>query len=238
MISSQINAGRLIEFDSAAHTYTWVQSGARKRLPSVTQALSIISGYWFVDRKILEAARIFGQHVHLATHYFDRGVLVERTLDPELRFYLDQYKQFLFDTKFQIIESEQIVDHPRLGYAGQLDKGGLWKRSTYLLDLKSGCVPRTVGPQTAAYQAARGENGDRPRRRLCLQLARDRYKIIACEDRSDFDQFMSALNNYRFIHRSRNPYAEQSIEGEQIAAAHPDPEIQRERAAAAWAAGS
>lgn len=193
-----------IIFEHAAHRY-WLaeDSGARVQIPSVTQALQVIErGFRFVDADTLERARDFGRHVHLATHLFDRGELNEDTLDPELALYLAQYKQALYDTGAQVIASEEIVYNETARYAGQLDKRWAWKRSTWLCDLKSGIVPRTVGPQTAAYQQAAK---DRPRKRACLQLRRNDYRLILLEDLTDYSYFISALNCHRFNQR-KIPY--------------------------------
>jgi hypothetical protein len=188
----------LIRFDPIGHIYR-LENGTR--IPSVTQALSIVErGFEFVAPEILDRAREFGRNVHLATHLFDRGTLNEPRLDPELAPYLAQYKQFLFDTKARVIASEEIVYCEQMRYAGQLDKRLAWKRSTYLCDLKSGAVPHTVGPQTAAYQRA---SIYAPRKRICLQLKRDTYRLIVQDDLSDFSLFISALNCYRFTQRGR-----------------------------------
>lgn len=185
----------MIELDEETHTYT----NAGRVVPSVTQALSVIErGFGFVDPELLDRARRFGSNVHTAVDYFCRGVLVEKTLDPEIARYLFQFKRFLHETKFAALESEQLVYNAGVGYAGKFDIKGLWKRTSWLLDLKSGAVPRTVGPQTKAYQIAHREP---PRKRACLQLMRDNYKLRLLDDVSDFSIFVSALNCYRFLNR-------------------------------------
>lgn len=195
----------MLTFDAPTHIYRW----DGQIVPSVTTALRVIErGFGFVSEEILDRAREFGRHVHLATHLFDRGELNEATLDPELALYLAQYKRFLFDTKAQVIASEEIVYSKASGYAGQLDKRYAWKRSTWLGDLKSGQVPRTVGPQTAAYQRASIEP---PRKRLCLQLRRMDYRLIILDDSTDFHYFLSALNCHRFNQR-KTPYGYQESE--------------------------
>lgn len=193
-----------IIFEPQAHKYFLADpKGSRLQIPSVTQALQVIErGFKFVDADTLERARDFGRHVHLATHLFDRGELNEDSLDPELALYLAQYKQALYDTKAQVIASEEIVYNETAGYAGQLDKRWAWKRTSWLCDLKSGIVPRTVGPQTAAYQQAAKE---RPRKRACLQLRRNDYRLIMLEDLTDYSYFISALNCHRFNQR-KIPY--------------------------------
>lgn len=185
----------MIALNEATHVYT----AEGRVVPSVTQALSIgVNTFDFVDSDVLDRARRFGNHVHLMTELFDNGELNEDTLDPELALYLVQYKKFLHDTGMVITETERLVHNRGCGYAGKFDKKSLWKRTTWLLDLKSGAVPVTVGPQTAAYQRAHPEP---PRKRAVLQLARDRYRLRILEEAADFTIFMSALNWYRFLNK-------------------------------------
>lgn len=191
-----------LTFTEADHTY---RKGDRM-IPSVTTILrraeihieqngQVSTPFEFVQSDVLRRAQIFGRHVHLATDLFDRGELDEENLDPLLRPYLDAYKLFLSETGFVVTHSEALVYNARQRYAGRLDKRGTWKCSTWLLDLKSGLVPRTVGPQTSAYQQACEE---KPKRRLCLQLMRNRYKLHRCEDSADWSIFLSALNLHNF----------------------------------------
>ena len=151
-----------------------------------------------VDPELLERARRFGQHVHAATDLLDRNNLDEETLDSGLVAHLDGYKLFLLETGFTVTHSEEQLYNPRQKYAGTLDKRGIWKGTTWVLDLKSGAVPRTVGLQTAAYQQACEE---KPRRRLGLQLLPNNYKLHACEDPADWSYFVSFLNVHRYMHK-------------------------------------
>jgi hypothetical protein len=186
-----------ITLEAESHTY---RVGERV-VPSVTQVLRAIENFDRVPADLLESARRFGQHVHAATDLFDRGVLDEENLDLPLLPYLNAYKLFLSESGFVVQHSEEVVYNAQHKYAGTLDKRGLWKNTTWLIDCKSGAVPRSVGPQTAGYQKACAEP---PRRRLCLKLMRNRYRLIACDDASDWHLFLSCLNitqfNARTIH--------------------------------------
>lgn len=183
-----------LTFDAVTHTYRWKE----RLVPSVTTVLRAIDNFDRVDPQLLEQARIFGSHVHAATDLLDRDELDEEQLDLQLLPWVNAYKLFLSETGFAVTHSEQRVYNSRQRYAGTLDKRGLWKGTTWLLDLKSGAVPRSVGLQTAGYQHALDE---KPKRRLCLQLGRNRYKLIRCEETSDWSYFVSYLNVYRFNHR-------------------------------------
>jgi hypothetical protein len=186
--------GAELTFDVATHTYRY--SG--RVVPSVTQVLRPIDNFDRVDPELLERARAFGSHVHAATDLFDREDLDEEDLDANLLPYLSAYKLVLSETGFVVTHSEQRLYNARQRYAGTLDKRGTWKGTTWLLDLKSGAVPRSVGLQTSAYQQACEE---KPKKRLCLQLMRNRYRLIKCEEASDWSFFVSFLNTYKFMHR-------------------------------------
>ena len=178
----------MIEFEPATHTYR-VDGVAR---PSVTQILRPLeSSFAFVDARVLQAAREFGQHVHKAIELFNLGELDEAALDPALAPYLAQWKKFIFETGFEWCTGEQLVYHAKLCYAGRLDMTGIMRRKVWLIDIKSGAVPKTCALQTAAYQ---GATSVKVRKRAALQLAPDRYRLIAHEDSSDFAYFQSCLN--------------------------------------------
>jgi hypothetical protein len=203
----------VLTFDADSHTYKY----GDRPVPSVTRILRIANlrfdesgaimrdGLEFVDPALLKRARIFGQHVHLATDLFDRGELDEERLDANLLPYLGAYKLFLSETGFHVTQSEELVYHARYKYAGRLDKRGTWRATTWLLDLKSGLVPRTVGLQTAAYREACAE---KPRKRICLQLMRNRYKLHKCDTDTDWSHFLSALNLYYFNDRTLHAHSE------------------------------
>lgn len=103
-------------------------------------------------------------------------------------------------THFKVTHSEERVYHEQLKYAGTLDVLGSWKGTSWLIDLKSGAVPRSVGAQTAAYREACTAE---PQRRMALQLKPNDYKLIPCNDPSDFHLFTSCLNIHNFLNRGR-----------------------------------
>jgi hypothetical protein len=201
----------VLTFEQETHTYRY----GERVIPSVTQILQPLQGLqaWIDGARseyersrrlaILEAASDFGTNVHLACHLFNIGELDEAALDPSLAPYLAGYKLFLSETGFVVTGSEVRVLDKLKRYAGTCDLYGLWKNTTWAADLKSGIVPTTVGAQLAAYQEAAPE---RPRRRLCIQLKPNAYKLHECKEVSDFSLFNSALNVHQFqqIHKLRN----------------------------------
>lgn len=193
-----------LQFDAAEHRYTV----AGERWPSVTEVLEPLNELDGIPRAVLKAAAEFGTHVHMATDLYDKGILDEPALDPHLAPYLAGWKLFLRDTGAKVLHSEVRVAHPKLRYAGTLDKIVQWTRRRSIqsqIDIKSGLVPRTVGPQTAAYNAAGESMGVawwRPNTdRYCLQLKPDAsYRLTKLTDASDWSIYLSALN----LHRWRN----------------------------------
>lgn len=188
----------MLEFDAASHTY----SVKGRVVPSVTQVLQAIENFDHVPFAVLEAAREFGTHVHQACDLLNRGVLDEESLDPQLVPYVNGWKRCLSETGMVVTHSEEKVYNPKMRYAGTLDSRANWKGTTWVIDLKSGAVPRSVGPQLEAYRHAC--SGDMPRRRLCVQLKPNDYKLIACNDLNDFSLFTSALNIWHFLHRGQS----------------------------------
>lgn len=193
-----------IDFNVERHEYR-LPTGARIR--SVTDALSVVTNFDRIPPETLERARIFGHHVHKTIHYFCIGNLHEPSLTPDVRSRLFGFKRFMHDTKFEVTASEEIVVDRSERYCGTLDLRGRWlrrgRRDSALIDLKSGAVPKTVGPQTAGYQYACDEP---PRLRFALQLGENTYRAIPLTDKADYSFFISCLNVFKFSLKE-NPYA-------------------------------
>lgn len=183
-------------FDAETHRYT-VNGRA---VPSVTTVLSILQDFGAVPAEVLARAAEFGTHVHQAVHMSNEGTLDEASLDPALAPYLEQWRRFLTETGAIVIQSELRVFHRGLRYAGTVDSIAEWRGSRCVIDVKTGEVPRTVGPQTAAYAMAyqSSECGPMPRRRYCVQLTADTYKVHPLTDPADWSLFQSCLNVWRF----------------------------------------
>lgn len=200
----------LVEFEPTEHRYTLKTTKSRVR--SVTDALSVITNFDRVPPDVLERARLFGHHVHYAIHLFVIGDLHEESLDEALRSRLFGFKKFLHHTKFEPTHSEEIVLDSSYRYCGMLDLRGRWLRrgfaSSALIDLKSGAVPKTVGPQTAGYQQA--VEGDKPRLRFALQLKEYDYRLIPLTDEADYSHFVSCLNVFKLSLKD-NPYEETRV---------------------------
>jgi hypothetical protein len=179
-----------LQFDAESHIYRF--NG--RIVPSVTQILSILNDFSMVDPERLEASADFGRNVHAAIDLDNKGELDEEALDGELLPYLNQWRLFLRESGFKVTASEQRIYHKAMGYAGTCDTL-VGQNTSWVLDIKTGAIPRTVGAQLAAYQHALEP---RPRRRLCLALTANNYSLRECKSLADFSLFQSCLNIWRF----------------------------------------
>lgn len=189
----------VLAFDPVAHRY---HVGDRE-LISVTTALTeagLIDSRWFTDES---AAR--GTYVHAAIQLHHEGDLAEDSLDPVLQPYFAAYLKFLSETGFQIDACEERLCDETLGYAGTLDLRGRIPRKALrfpgidVIDIKTGMVPRHVGPQTAAYARMLPRELGAVRWRWALHLRDDAtYSLIPLEKRTDETVFLSALTVAQF----------------------------------------
>ena len=186
-----------LAFDESAHRYTL---GGRE-VPSVTQVLGLLMDFGGVAAEVLARAAEFGSHVHEAIDLDNKGDLDEAGLDAALLPYVATWRRLLADMGATVVESELRLADARMGYAGTLDAVLEVRGRRVLVDIKTGVVPRTVGPQLAAYEHLLVANGHpKPLRRLCAQLLGDEYRLHDCKDPADWSVFLSALNCWRFIH--------------------------------------
>lgn len=193
----------------ADHRY-WTEGGLE--LPSVTSILRPV-----IDddagRFYTEASRQRGTDIHQAiADHFDGLAPV---LTPEAAPYWPPLLKFLRESGFQIESAEQVVADEAVGYAGTYDflgwlaQYGRSSTEVDLVDVKTGAVPRTVWPQTAAYaRPLRSRYG--VIRRWCLQLTPDRCRLVPLNvqpsgrvdrlaDRRDETLFLAAhtISNFR-----------------------------------------
>jgi hypothetical protein len=207
--------GDLLTFNAQTHTY---RLGSRV-LPSVTtilreSELCNFSSPWFTDE-----VRDRGTRVHAAIEALVNGAEVDDaiTVPPlsagldaelrpceELRPYVLAFQQWQRDERMDITGTEVRLSDEALGYAGTIDITGERNgatRNKYVVDVKCGSVPPSVGPQTAAY--ARLLN-DGWWFRASLNLRKDgTYRYDLLEDDQDEDDFLAAL---RLYHRRRHKY--------------------------------
>jgi hypothetical protein len=192
-----------VEYDDASHTYT--VNG--ERFPSVTEICDLMQiwsmlreGYtWTVAREVMRAAAEFGQNVHEAAHLDNLGILDYDALDPQLKPYVDGWRKFLSDLKGIVVASEVIVVSMSHKYAGRLDAIVRIGKQLWLIDIKAtALIPRTAGPQTAAYKHA---HGDSKLRRRVVRLTGDGigYESKILDEPTDFSNFDAALKMFRWF---------------------------------------
>lgn len=201
MTTSPASTASELTFDAERHEY---RCGG-VRWPSVTQVCDYLQELDGIPVHYLQAAAAFGRNVHYACHLHNVGALDYGALDSELKPYVDAWRAFLKDTGAVVIASEKIVWNHRLQYAGTLDSKCIIRRRRELVDIKSTAdMPRTVGPQVAAYAEA-----DEPgiRRRVVRLKPDGTYDSQLLTKKTDFNLFLSALNVFNFKHR-RGIYAD------------------------------
>lgn len=183
-----------ITFDPVAHAY----QVDGKPVPSVTQCLDWLVDWSVVPPALLEYKSALGAAVHQMVHLACRDELDEDDLDPVLRPYLAQWRKFVAESGYTILQSELVVSHP-IGYAGTLDlvlgRVARTRLKRYVCDIKTAkAIPSTVGPQVAAYAEAYKAGGGSYDGRKVLRLWPDGCKLDDLNDPADWSVFLSAKN--------------------------------------------
>jgi hypothetical protein len=195
-----------LQFDEAAHRYTF----DGRPVPSVTQILKPLSmaEYRGVDRATLDLAAWRGRAVHKMIELDLRDDLDVDALSDELQPYYTAWKNFQSLSGFTCHASEAQVYSVRHRYAGTLDLYGELNGKLVLVDCKrTAAVPRTAGPQTAAYLHAYAEHiaHDDPRHpvwtadRYALHLRADgSWRLVPFKDPADLRVFLSCLTIHQW----------------------------------------
>lgn len=193
-----------LQFDAESHTYTV----GGKVLDSVTQILKPLSAaeYRGVSADVLDRAAQLGKAVHAVIELDNKRVLDVDALDPLLVPYYGHWRQFLAQSGFKPLLSEEKLHSLRYGYAGALDLFGTLNGEAALIDAKRTVkVPRLAGPQTAGYEillrerrpdlidAACSGPGNGRVHRYALHLTPDRWQLVPFKDPNDQRVFLSAL---------------------------------------------
>lgn len=201
----------MISFEEETHTYRDQQGNV---VPGVTRILKPLEDFEFVPQEVLQAAADFGTKVHKAVEWHIAGTLDWNSLDEALVPYVKAADVWLAQTKPDVLATEALLYHERHGYAGLADIVYQFKRrQRYQLavgDWKSSVVlPRTVGPQTAAYASAYEDMHGLKKRlyRNCIILKPDGLPKDEPQNDLAFDQaiFQSCLNVYRFKNPKPTP---------------------------------
>lgn len=190
----------MIEFNEERHEYR--QNGII--IPSVTQVLQaggLTPDFSMVSAEDLVWKANLGTQVHAATALDDEDNLGD--YDPQIAGYIEAWRRFKAECNFTPMLAEQIVYSKKYGYAGTLDRIGLMAGANVLLDIKTASVVdlMCVGPQTAAYEAASNEQNKTKAnyKRYAVKLLPDgKYKLLACNNKMDFQVFLCALSLYNW----------------------------------------
>lgn len=145
-----------LTFDAELHEYR--ADGVV--LPSVTQILQPLTAieYAGVSRDLMDRAAALGRAVHRVIELDLLDDLDVNSLTEALHPYYLAWRNFQAMSGFACDLSEHRVHSARYGYAGTLDLAGTLNGRFVIIDAKrTAQVPRTAGPQTAAYRAALAE---------------------------------------------------------------------------------
>lgn len=191
-----------LTFREEDHTY-WDDAGL---VPGVTTVIeTVCQSFAGIPDAFLIPAQERGTAVHKATELDDLEILDEDSLAADLTGYLEGWRKFKADTRFEPERVEEKVFHQKLRYAGTLDRTGTmaWRRSRrkVLIDVKTGGKARGIGLQLAAYQAAlKEQRGDDIKTRLSVHVRADgTYRIEEYTNPSDMRVFIAMLTAYRWM---------------------------------------
>ena len=197
----------MFTFDAAAHEYRL--NGVR--LPSVTQITQGLTNYDGIPAEILERKRLIGSATHLASEFYDNGILDESTVDPVCEGYFQAYKAFRRDHAAKIWCNEKRLFSERHGYAGTLDRvfefcgghKGFWMAGDFVqIDLKTVAqLQPATAVQMAGYQLMLPPLPvPRTRvKRVALQLKPNAtYKLEPYIDPDDEQVFLASLRTFKW----------------------------------------
>lgn len=191
-----------LTFDEDAHLYYY--EGAR--VPGVSSIIQPLQDLSHINDDVLERKSQLGTAVHLCTEFYDHNDLDESTVLPEWMPYLNAWAEFRRVEKFEPLLIEAFIFHPKLRYAGKLDRFGLFGGQPCVIDIKTVVqMGPHIGVQLAGYEKALAANPPAEIQelqvawndllRIGLQLRKDgTYKFWPYRDPNDGATFVSLLN--------------------------------------------
>jgi hypothetical protein len=187
------------DFDEANHVYTW--EGRRVRnVTGILDRAGMKCKFFRPEPHYKER----GSAVHYCTQLLDRDELDTQELwkhdglkakDRQIRGFVEAYMLFQSDVRPTILLSESPLYSPHYDVAGTLDRGLVIVRRHGILDIKTGTLPDSTGPQTAGYASLLfdGEPVPSDIGRWGLRLMKtSKYKLKLFEDSRDYEKFESA----------------------------------------------
>jgi hypothetical protein len=170
-------------------------------VPSVTQILEPLSAhqYRYVAGQVMDDAAALGKAVHRMIELDLRDDLDTDTLPSALRMYFEAWRNFRELSGLHSMRSEYRVYSPSYNFAGTLDLAGELNGRAAIIDTKrTAAVPRTAGPQTAAYRQALHESDTqvgpvwKDADRYALHLRKDgTWRLVPFKDNNDLRVFLA-----------------------------------------------
>lgn len=189
-----------VTFEEYGHVYR-VNDVVERSVTQVLEAAGI-SDFSGVPPDILRFAQERGTAVHAATHYDDEGALDEATVDPVIGGYLEGWRKFRRDKRFNPREIEKLV-YRRVSFAGADARVpaendvvviGRFDREGYvpmlrdaIIDIKSGEEAESWPVQLAPYVRAFSRTAQWTHERVVVQLRRNGDYKTFVYPRADFD---------------------------------------------------
>ena len=181
-------------FSEELHQYTL----GKEIIPSVTQIINSagLHPFDFIHPDKLRELADRGRIVHKITELYDSGLLDESTVDPKLTGFLDAWKKFRAEFKFEVTASEKMMLYEQLKYAGTCDRTIYRDGKTMILDIKTGQYHPSYEAQIAAYTKMAGLDADIG---YCVTILEDgNYKLTKCDVTRGWTLFLSCLNICKF----------------------------------------
>lgn len=191
---------KLLFFDN---THTYEVDG--EKLPSVSQIIRFISReiYGEISQYHLDAGAERGTKVHKATELLDK--YGEAEVDDSILPYLQAYMQFLQDEHPAWHHIEKSLYHPEKKYAGTIDRQGILRGASCLVDIKSDAVvkKKLVKAQLNGYADAwEANNFGQIEKLFCLHLKKDgKYQLY--EVAKDMTEFSACLNLHNALEQKQ-----------------------------------
>ena len=172
----------------------------KKEIPGVTTIIKPLYDFSGIDPAVLNAKRDLGIAVHRCSELYDDNELDEDTVADEWRPYFAAWVRFRKETGFNPSANEKRIYHSMMGYAGTLDRAGLFQKQPAIIDIKTTAVIKAaVGVQLSAYEAALRSLTGTFYNRFSVQLKDDgSYRLDQFKDPHDFNVFSSLLTVYKW----------------------------------------
>lgn len=188
----------MLTFNAERHEYHF--NGVR--VPNVTSVLADLTDLSMIPSAALETARQKGVACHRMVELDAKGDLDEATLPEWMAPVLVEWRKFVRESGFRVIDSEKKVYHQTYRYAGTLDLYGEMRGAPAYIDVKrSFMAGNVIGLQLAAYRAADSNEhkGRRAAQRYALRLKEgEPYRMQAFADPNDFNVFTACLIRHQW----------------------------------------